>query len=152
MAERLKDIIEQETAGEDNSRDKSRDKLRKKRKKDSQADHLVFIKSICPHRVTVKKCKNHKVIIEKDTMTMLCESILGTERKWTFMLDKFFKAGILTIDLTERWFNLMMINIAPGSFEVHKKRLVLNRRNRIEFTDIAFEEVATWNQKDDYST
>jgi len=67
-------------------------------------------------------------------------------------LDKFFKAGSVTIKLTEKWFNLMMINIEPGTFEIQKKRIVLNRRRRIEFIDMIFEEVATWNQREDSFT
>jgi len=83
---------------------------------------------------------------------MTCESILGTQREWVFQLDKFFKEGILTLRLTEKWFDLMMINITPGPVEIQKKCLILNRRHRVEFSDKDFEEVATWNTKDDYST
>jgi hypothetical protein len=105
---------------------------------------------MCQHRVTVKQCQNHQIILQKDSIVMRCESILGTERKWEFLIDKFFKPGVVTIDVTERWFNLMMMKIAPGPFEIHKHFILMNRKTKIEFTNMLFEEVVTWKQQENY--
>lgn len=145
--QRLKDLVKKE---EVNTR--NRDKLRQKRKDDSNTEHLLFVKHMCQHRVTVRQCRDFKVVIEKDTVKMRCESTIGTKREWTFQLDRFFAAGVITIDLTEKWFNHMMLKITPGPFEIQKKCLVLNRKHRVEFTNIVLEEVATWKRDEDSST
>ena len=145
MPSRLKDIISSEIKKDTTIRDR----LRAKRKRSSNSLHLVFIKHLCPHRVTVKNCKEHKILISGKNLTMSCRSILGTDRTWVFQLDKFFKGGEITIELTEKWFNLMMINITPGPLEIQKRRLIIARRHVVEFQDMIFEEVATWNRNED---
>jgi hypothetical protein len=107
---------------------------------DDAGIHKFFIKTLPNNRITPMNCRNHRGVVTENRFELHCLNRVNQDRCWVYTLEKRFRDGTVSFNLTEKDFHFLIVNLKPG-FVVfrNKRRVLINQKVEISIRDYHFE-------------
>lgn len=93
----------------------------------TKGDLIVTIKGAPSQVMAVTMCKNHRIVFDGSYMILKCNSLLGDERSFKFILADAVEES-LTVLLNGEVFNRILLGTRVGPVVVQKRKIIIGNK------------------------